>query len=200
MDPDYEKMIEEIYAGDRYQRTLPQVEERLPRSSERPPSREPGGFDLGGLLFWFFVVVGGAAILMILVRVLTIYWGRSSRSIQKSTVTDDLVFEVGFSLDDCRARAAAGDFVGAVHDLLLLAIAELSARTEFVWAPGMTSREIQWELEDRSYHDQFGSLVDRVEWIYFGENAATLGDFQNQLRDYESLVEACQQIPATQTT
>ena len=85
----------------------------------------------------------------------------------------------GPDLDAADRLAAAGHYGEAVHELLLLAIARLSARAARPPAPSRTSRELVRLLPLQGVsRDAFADLVALVERTLFGGGVAAAGDFQ----------------------
>jgi hypothetical protein len=75
--------------------------------------------------------------------------------------------------------AAHGNFVDAMHALLLQGLANMRERLNEQFADSFTSREILYSTKlpqdgRNSLHD----IVTRVEWAYFGERPATKTDYE----------------------
>lgn len=75
--------------------------------------------------------------------------------------------------------AAHGNFVDAMHALLLQGLANMRERLNEQFADSFTSREILRSTKlpqdgRNSLHD----IVTRVEWTYFGERPATKTDYE----------------------
>jgi hypothetical protein len=83
------------------------------------------------------------------------------------------------TLEEADVLAARGNFVDAMHALLLQGLANMRERLNEQFADSFTSREIlrstKLPQEGRnSLHD----IVTRVEWTYFGERPATKTDYE----------------------
>jgi hypothetical protein len=90
--------------------------------------------------------------------------------------------------------AARGQFVEAMHALLLQSLTEVRRRLDEQFADSLTSREI---LESaRLSHTGRASLRDivaRVEWTYFGGRRATGPDYDACRRSFVELAQTLQQ-------
>ncbi len=83
------------------------------------------------------------------------------------------------TLEEADKLAANGNFVDAMHALLLQGLANMRERLQEQFADSLTSREILYSTKlpqdgRNSLHD----IVTRVEWTYFGERPATKSDYE----------------------
>jgi hypothetical protein len=87
--------------------------------------------------------------------------------------------------------AARGNFVEAMHALLLQSLAYLRERLNEQFADSLTSREILARAplppEGRA---SLRDIVARVEWTYFGERQATRADYEACRASFSALAQA----------
>jgi hypothetical protein len=87
--------------------------------------------------------------------------------------------------------AAKGQFVEAMHVLLLQGLADIRQGLDEQFADSLTSREIlrSTKLSDNG-RIALRDIVSRVEWTYFGEHPAALADYQACRASFNALVQA----------
>ncbi len=87
--------------------------------------------------------------------------------------------------------AARGNFVEAMHALLLQSLAYMRERLNEQFADSLTSREILARAplppEGRA---SLRDIVARVEWTYFGEREATRADYEACRASFSALAQA----------
>jgi hypothetical protein len=87
--------------------------------------------------------------------------------------------------------AARGNFVEAMHALLLQSLAYIRERLNEQFADSLTSREILARAplppEGRA---SLRDIVSRVEWTYFGEREATRSDYEACRASFSALAQA----------
>jgi hypothetical protein len=84
--------------------------------------------------------------------------------------------------------AAAGNYVEAMHALLLHSLAEIRERGDSRLADSLTSREIlrKAALPDAASR-ALDDIVQRVEWTYFGEHPASAAEYESCRRSFDAL-------------
>jgi hypothetical protein len=87
--------------------------------------------------------------------------------------------------------AAKGQFVEAMHVLLLQGLADIRQGLDEQFADSLTSREIlrHTKLSDTG-RAALRDIVSRVEWTYFGEHPAALADYEACRTSFNALVQA----------
>ncbi|HWP26341.1 MAG TPA: hypothetical protein VNL39_08370 [Xanthobacteraceae bacterium] len=104
---------------------------------------------------------------------------------------DEITRAPEITLGHADELAARGNFVEAMHALLLQSLAYMRERLNAQFADSLTSREIlaraPLPAEGRvSLRD----IISRVEWTYFGEREATRSDYEACRASFSALVEA----------
>lgn len=95
------------------------------------------------------------------------------------------------TLEEADELAAHGNFVDAMHALLLQGLANMRERLNEQFADSLTSREILRSTKlpqdgRNSLHD----IVTRVEWTYFGERPATKTDYDACRASFTALAQS----------
>jgi len=89
------------------------------------------------------------------------------------------------SLERARALAEAGQYLEAVHMLLLVAVDHWGATSAGAGIADKTSREVLRALPDslpRERRDAFATLVRAVEWSWFGGRPTGPSEYEQALR------------------
>jgi hypothetical protein len=87
--------------------------------------------------------------------------------------------------------AAQGRFVEAMHVLLLQALAEIRERLDEQFADSLTSREILRSTKlSETGRIPLRDIIGRVEWTFFGQRPAALGDYQACRASFGALTQA----------
>lgn len=90
--------------------------------------------------------------------------------------------------------AARGQFVEAMHALLLQSLAEVRRRLDEEFADSLTSREIVQKARlSQNGRVSLRDIVARVEWTYFGGRSATRPDYDACRQSFVALAQALQQ-------
>jgi hypothetical protein len=90
--------------------------------------------------------------------------------------------------------AARGQFVEAMHALLLQSLAEVRRRLDVQFADSLTSREIvQSARLSQTGRASLRDIVARVEWTYFGGRPAARPDYDGCRQSFVALAQALQQ-------
>ncbi|MCC6780216.1 MAG: DUF4129 domain-containing protein [Hyphomicrobiales bacterium] len=188
--------------GDAWARTPQEIQKvadetvrRLDLQTELPRLPEPSrlSVQLPPELLWLFVAIG-VGILLYAFRDLIPLLRR-----RRSTWSSDEITAGGVSarsvadaaLEAADDLAARGQFVDAMHVLLLHGLAELRRGLGEPFADSLTSREIlqRARLPDLG-RSSLRAIVDRVEWTYFGEHEATAADYAACRRSFDDLAQA----------
>ncbi len=200
MDP-LNRKAAEILANQECQTTLPGARnaaaEELSDSSQDFSLFGGAGLPLGLTAFWIFIVLASLAILVFAVR----GWsGRFSGSqprevdqVVRVTRRQGAAFVPLEPLPDFEALAAAGDFRGALHGMLLHALRKLSNQDS-----GQTERWQRLELSDtareaiRLVPDRtdarraLTALVHAVEGSRFGKSQVDVRTFEEGRKHYQA--------------
>jgi len=90
--------------------------------------------------------------------------------------------------------AARGQFVEAMHALLLQSLGEVRRRLDEQFADSLTSREIVQKARlSQTGRASLRDIVARVEWTYFGGRPATRPDYDACRQSFVALAQALQQ-------
>jgi len=90
--------------------------------------------------------------------------------------------------------AARGQFVEAMHALLLQSLGEVRRRLDEQFADSLTSREIVQKARlSQTGRASLRDIVARVEWTYFGGRSATRTDYDACRQSFVALAQALQQ-------
>jgi len=169
------------------QRDLPQV--------SRPFDWQP---HLPDELLWTLAALAAALLLYCLRDLLPGWRGRSGGDWAADGPAATLAADGRQAeLDAADALARDGRHAEAIHELLLVAMAQLRERLPQRLADSLTSREILRrsalpEAGDRALRD----LVARVEWTWFGERPASAADFEACRQTLGTLLGVLGAIPA----
>jgi hypothetical protein len=185
------------YSPQEVQKAAEQVIRHLDLQTELPRGPEPRHFSvpLPPELLWLVVAVG-VGVLLYAFRDLVPF--RRRRSVGWSA--EEAAAGVGqgravldAALEAADDLAARGRFVEAMHVLLLQGLADIRRGLGEQFADSLTSREILHrarlpEVGRSSLRD----IMDRVEWTYFGEHAATLSDYAACRVSFDQLAQVLQ--------
>jgi hypothetical protein len=94
------------------------------------------------------------------------------------------------SLTKVDERARAGDFGGAIHQLLLCALDELGSRASSARAPSLTAREVLDRARPtESARPALAMIVAEAERVHFGGRAAGKADYERCLAEFRRFQE-----------
>jgi hypothetical protein len=106
------------------------------------------------------------------------------------TLTPEDAAKTSAAADDL---ARQGQFVEAMHLLLLRALTEMRQRLREHLADSLTSREILHHARlNESGHASLSDIINRVEWTYFGAHAAAHDDYTACRDSFNHFVSALQ--------
>ena len=194
-------------ADSRYQRTLPQHEEKVepggPRHRPRPtdPAREEdtgpdvsipkigaGAFLAKVVFVVLFVVVGLLIVGWILREVVDRRRRKSGEASPGAAPAAASAPVLALSFDDASKLAAEGRYAEAVHALLLAAIRHFAERSRTAIQPSRTSRELVRVLPlGPEAREAFAELVRTVELSLFGGAAVAAEDYERSLARFQAL-------------
>ena len=170
-------------AADDVQKLAEQTIRRLDLQTDFPRVPEPLQFrlQLPSEVLWVIIVVAIGILLYAFRDMIPGFglgrgsaWNEDPASFDNAKLrTPEATLEVADDL------ASHGNFVDAMHALLLQGLANMRERLNEQFADSLTSREILYSTKlpqdgRASLHD----IVTRVEWTYFGERPATRTDYE----------------------
>ncbi len=168
---------------------------RLDLQTELPRVPEPAAFRLvlPAEVLWAVIIIA-LAVLLYAFRDMIPVLGLGRRRAWGSDQDDagDAVWRAPeVTLGRADELAARGNFVEAMHTLLLQSLAYIRERLNEQFADSLTSREILARAplppEGRA---SLRDIVSRVEWTYFGEREATRSDYEACRASFSALAEA----------
>jgi Domain of unknown function (DUF4129) len=195
-------------ADSRYQRTLPEHEEKAGPSGARHRPRSTGqageedlgpdvsipqigaGAFLAKVVFIVLFVVIGLLIVGWILREVVDRRRRKGAEEAPSGTAPALASapRLALSFDDAARLAAEGRYAEAVHALLLAAIRHFAERARMTVQPSRTSRELMRVLPlGPEAREAFSELVRTVELSLFGGAAVTAEDYERSLARFQAL-------------
>jgi hypothetical protein len=197
-----------VLADSRYQRALPEHEEKAGPSGPRHRPRSQGqveaedgdfgvsipkigaGAFLAKVVFIvLFVVVGLLIVGWILREVVDRRRRKGAEEAPSGTApTAASAPRFPLSFDDASRLAAEGRYAEAVHALLLAAIRHFAERAKVTVQPSRTSRELVRVLPlGPEAREAFSELVRTVELSLFGGGGVTAEDYERSLARFQAL-------------
>jgi hypothetical protein len=168
---------------------------RLDLQTELPRIPEPASFRLvlPAEILWAVIIVA-LAILLYAFRDMIPLLGLGRRSAwggDEGDGGDEVLRAPKVTLGRADEFAARGNFVEAMHTLLLQSLLYIRECLNEQFADSLTSREILARAplppEGRA---SLRDIVSRVEWAYFGERPATRSDYDACRASFNALVHA----------
>ncbi len=166
----------------------------LPKSNVNDPPppkfRIPG--EIVKLIFWGAILAFIAVLIWSLRDVL---W-KGSRSRKLTQPSEDIApAETAARMEKARLEAdelaRQGNFVEAIHILLLQSLSEIRRRLDVSIAVSLTSREILETIGlPLPARHAFAHIIDRVEVSYFGVHVPSAEEYSACRNSYETLSEA----------
>lgn len=209
MSPDdVRQKAREALADSRYQRNLPQHEEKAgpggrrhrPRFKDQAGEEEDLGPDVsipkigaGAFLakvvfIVLFVVIGLLIVGWILRAILDRRRRIGGEAAPPGTAPAASAPRLPLSFDDASRLAAEGRYAEAVHALLLAAIRHFAERARTTVQPSRTSRELVRVLPlGPEAREAFSELVRTVELSLFGGADVTAEDYERSLARFQAL-------------
>lgn len=182
-------------AADDVQKLAEQTIRRLGLQTDFPHQPEPYKLQLPAEVLWAVIIIA-IGIMLYAFRDMIPGFGLghgSAWSDQEAGSGASQVRTPEATLLEADELAAHGNFVDAMHALLLQGLANMRERLNEQFADSLTSREILYStklpLDGRnSLHD----IVTRVEWTYFGERPATKTDYEACRASFAKLAQSLQ--------
>ena len=161
----------------------------LPREGEKPRF----SIKLPEEVLWVVIAIALGVLLYAFRDMIPILrWGQGGAWTSDEAVDGDVEARTPAAvLGAADDLAAKGQFVEAMHTLLLQALADIRQRLDEQFADSLTSREIlrSTKLTDAG-RAALRDIVGRVEWTYFGEYPAALADYEACRASFNALVQA----------
>jgi hypothetical protein len=179
------------------QKAAEQAIRRLDLQTELPRIPEPPrvSVQLPPELLWLVVAIGLGVLLYALRDLVPFLRSRTaSWSDEQAASAGGTVRSLGeAALEAADDLAARGRFVEAMHVLLLQGLAEIRRRLGEQFADSLTSREIlQRARLPEVGRSSLRDIIDRVEWTYFGEHAASSSDYAACRLSFDRLTQVLQ--------
>jgi hypothetical protein len=168
---------------------------RLDLQTELPRVPEPDPFRLAlpAEVLWAVIVVA-LALLLYAFRDMIPTLGLGRRRAwggDADAVGGDVLRAPEAMLGRADELAARGNFVEAMHTLLLQSLAYIRERLDTQFADSLTSREILARVPlPPEGMASLRDIVSRVEWTYFGERQATRSDYEACRASFSTLTQA----------
>jgi hypothetical protein len=180
--PEVQKTADEVIRRLDLQTVLPHEPEK-PRFSIKLPEQ----------VLWIVIAIALGVLLYAFRDMIPILrWGQGGAWTSDEAVDGDVEARTPAAvLGAADDLAAKGQFVEAMHTLLLQALADIRQRLDEQFADSLTSREIlrSTKLTDAG-RAALRDIVGRVEWTYFGEYPAALADYEACRASFNALVQA----------
>jgi hypothetical protein len=185
-------------AADDVQKLADQAIRRLDLQTEFPRIPEPTQFRLQvpAEVLWLVIIVAiGVLLYAFRDQLMGLAFGQRSAWTEDEANSEEAKHRTPeATLGAADELAAHGQFVDAMHALLLQALAYIRERLNEQFADSLTSREILYSTQiskdgRASLHD----IVTRVEWTYFGERPATRTDYEACRTSFAALVQSLHQ-------
>jgi hypothetical protein len=161
----------------------------LPREPEKPRF----SIKLPEQVLWIVIAIALGVLLYTFRDMIPILrWGQGGAWTSDEAVEGDVAARAPAAvLGAADDLAAKGQFVEAMHTLLLQALADIRQRLDEQFADSLTSREIlrSTKLSDAG-RAALRDIVGRVEWTFFGDYPAALADYQACRASFNALVQA----------
>jgi hypothetical protein len=184
-----------VRAADDVQKIAAQVITRLGLQTDFPhvPEQTPFRLQLPVEVLWAIIIIAiGIILYAFRDTILGFGLGRGSAwSENDEGFGESKLRTPEATLEEADDLAARGNFVDAMHALLLQGLANMRERLNEQFADSLTSREILYSTKlpqdgRNSLHD----IVTRVEWTYFGERPATKTDYEACRASFTALAQS----------
>jgi hypothetical protein len=191
-----------IQAAEDVKRLVEQVIRRLNLQTSLPnepdPTRTPWP-NLPEVMLWL-IIIAALALAVYAFRDLIPFLKKKQRQGWSDGETFSGDSKLAASESKLRAAdelAASGNFVEAMHTLLLQGLAIMRERLNDPISDALTSREILRSAKlPQDGRNSLGDIVDRVEWTYFGARPATRIDYDACRASFTNLTDSLHRASA----